>query len=231
MNQLSIVLCLWKDDLVSLFHVLVYLLVGHLPWMGVAGSTDAENCAAVPLPAQPSSGCGEAGQEGPHSLWVRRVLTEQRFLQTYRYEWMEECGMQTVLVEADENRPSSPIVELELPKLKRSKADTLEEGKSGSFAWTRSKSTPLLTLLGSRCRDNPKTDIADDTKNDDRMSPFSPNPKEHMPPPVVHNPDSTLLIPLSSTFYQPEHHFSIADLLATPTRDPRALTHLLDSHI
>ncbi|KAK2945315.1 hypothetical protein BLNAU_19758 [Blattamonas nauphoetae] len=126
--------------------------------------------------------------------------TEQRFLQTYRYEWMEECGMQTVLVSADENRPSSPIVVLELPKPKRTKADSLEKGKSGTFAWTRSKSSPLLTLLGSRCRDNPKTDNADDTKNPDRMSQISPNPKGALPHPAVHNPDSSLLIPLSSTF-------------------------------
>ncbi|KAK2957815.1 putative Casein kinase I [Blattamonas nauphoetae] len=202
-----------KDDLVSLFHVLVYLLVGHLPWMGMAGSTDAEKCAKIrtvkmgtsvesfpnlPLPLATFFHCVSALPFAavPPYAFLRRLLldvgrldkkaltrygsavfsTEQRFLQTYRYEWMEECGTQTVLVSTDENRPSSPIVELELPKPKRTKADSLEEGKSGPFAWTRSKSSPLLALFG-------------------------------------------------------KHHFSIANFLATPTRDPRALTHLLDSHI
>ncbi|KAK2941768.1 putative Casein kinase I [Blattamonas nauphoetae] len=226
-----------KDDLVSLFHVLVYQLEGHLPWMGMAGSTEAKKCAKIrtvkmgtsvesfpnlPLPLATFFHCVSALPFAavPPYAFLRRLLldvgrldkkaltrygsdvfsTEQRFLQTYRYEWMEECGTQTVLVSADENRPSSPIVELELPKPKRTKTDSLEKGKSGTFAWTRSKSSPLLTLLESRCRDNLKTDNADDTKNPDRMSQISPNPKGALPHPAVHNPDSSLLIPLSSTF-------------------------------
>ncbi|KAK2943071.1 putative Casein kinase I [Blattamonas nauphoetae] len=36
-----------KDDLVSLFNVLVFLLEGRLPWMGIAGSTESEKCAMI----------------------------------------------------------------------------------------------------------------------------------------------------------------------------------------
>ncbi|KAK2960140.1 putative Casein kinase I [Blattamonas nauphoetae] len=226
-----------KDDLVSLFHVLVYQLEGHLPWMGMTGSTEAKKWAKIrkmklrtsvesfpnlPLPLATFFHCVSALPFAavPPYAFLRRLLldvgrldkkaltrygsavfsTEQRFLQTYRYEWMEECDLQTVLVGEYKDRPASPVLELELPKLKRTRTCSYDEGNVSSNAWALSKSTPLLPLLENGPQDNPTTDHSDDTKNDDRMSQISPNPKGALPPPAVHNPDSSSLTPMSSTF-------------------------------